>query len=233
MTDARVVLATRNRHKVEEFRSILAEDARLPDTVSLASAIVGLPDNAPDVVENGVTFEENALLKARAAARFTGLPAIADDSGLSVDVLGGAPGIFSARWAGRHGNDRRNLELLLNQLADVKDEHRGARFVCAMALVLPDGTQTVRLGAMPGTLAREPRGTNGFGYDPILVPDSQPGGGGLTSAELSPQEKNTISHRGAATRAMVEALLATLTSPGQWSAHESGSAGSVTDDTAR
>lgn len=213
MNSARLVLATRNPHKVEELRAILAADARIPDTVDLASAVVGLPDDASDVVEDGVTFEENALLKARAAAELTGVPSLADDSGLSVDVLGGSPGIFSARWAGRHGDDKANIELLLTQLADVKDEHRGARFVCAMVLVRPDSTETVRLGVMPGRLAREPRGANGFGYDPILIPDTQPGEGARTAAELSQQEKNSISHRGAATRAIVEDLISVLTSP--------------------
>lgn len=208
---ARLVLATRNAHKVDELRAILAADPRLPAGVDLATAVVGLPADAPDVVEDGVTFEENALLKARAAAHHTGVAALADDSGLCVDVLGGAPGIFSARWAGRHGDDAANLELLLAQLREVKDEHRRARFVCAMALVRPDGSETVALGAMPGVLVRESRGTNGFGYDPILAPDQQPSDTGstgpLTSAELSPEQKNAISHRGAATRAIIPDLL--------------------------
>ena len=132
-----------------------------------------------------MTFEENARLKAVALAQATGLPALADDSGLSVDVLGGRAGIFSARWAGSHGNDRANLELLLDQLADVKDEHRGAAFVCSAVLALPDGTVRATEGRMPGRLAREPKGTNGFGYDPILVVE----GDERHSAELTPEEE--------------------------------------------
>lgn len=191
----RVVLATRNEHKVAELREILADVC-----AELDLEIVGASEfpDVPDVVEDGVTFEANARLKAEALARATGLPALADDSGLSVDVLGGAPGIFSARWAGRHGDDRANLELLLAQLADVKDEHRGAAFVCAAVLALPDGTVVAEEGRMPGVLAQEPKGTNGFGYDPILVVE----GDGRHSAELSPEEKNAISHRGKAFRAM-------------------------------
>ena len=149
-----------------------------------------------------MTFAENALLKARAVAAATGLPALADDSGLAVDVLGGAPGIFSARWSGRHGDDRANLELLLAQLSDVRDEHRGAGFVCAAAIALPDGRTHVEEGHFRGTLTREPRGSNGFGYDPILLVD----GDTRTSAELSPAEKNAVSHRGTAFRALSDAL---------------------------
>jgi XTP/dITP diphosphohydrolase len=191
----RIVLATRNAHKVVELREILA------DTLAeLDLQLVGLAEfpNVPDVVEDGVTFAENALLKARAVAAATGLPALADDSGLAVDVLGGAPGIFSARWSGRHGDDRANLELLLAQLADVRDEHRGAGFVCAAALALPDGRWHVEEGVFRGMLTREPRGSNGFGYDPIL----QVEGDTRTSAELSPAEKNAVSHRGKAFRAL-------------------------------
>ena len=195
----KLVLATRNQHKVVELQHILAD---VCDELGLE--IVGAADfpDVPDVVEDGVTFEENARLKAVAVARATGLPSIADDSGLAVDVLGGAPGIFSARWAGSHGNDRANLELLLDQLADVKDEHRGAAFVCAAVLALPDGTVRSAEGRMPGTVAREPKGTNGFGYDPILVPEGQT----RHCAELSKEEKNAISHRGKAFRAMVPHL---------------------------
>jgi len=194
-----IVLATRNGHKVRELQTILAD---LIDELDLE--IVGLgefPDVA-EVVETGVTFAQNATLKAVAAAKATGLPALADDSGLAVDVLGGAPGVFSGRWAGTHGQDRANLELLLGQLYDVPDEHRGAAFVCAAVLALPDGTVVVREGRMPGTLAREPRGVNGFGYDPILVV----GGGSRTSAELTFEEKNAISHRGKAFRALAADL---------------------------
>jgi XTP/dITP diphosphohydrolase len=195
----RVVLATRNDHKVVELRAILADVCH-----ELGLEIVGASEwpDAPDVVEDEVTFEGNARLKAVALAQHTGLPALADDSGLAVEVLGGAPGIFSARWSGRHGDDLANLELLLAQLADVKDEHRGAAFVCAAVLAMPGGEVRATEGRMPGRLAREPRGTNGFGYDPILVVE----GDTRHSAELSPQEKNAISHRGKAFRAMAPHL---------------------------
>ncbi|AEE45499.1 RdgB/HAM1 family non-canonical purine NTP pyrophosphatase [Cellulomonas fimi] len=200
---ARLVLATHNAHKVGELRAILAPALPALDP----AAVVGARDvGAPEPVEDGVTFAENALLKARALAAFTGLPAVADDSGLAVDVLGGAPGIFSARWSGRHGDDAANLALLLAQLGDVRPEHRGARFVCAAAIVTPDGFEHVEQGALFGTLATEPRGTNGFGYDPVLVP----AGGSRTCAELDPQEKNAISHRGQAFRALVPTLVRVL-----------------------
>jgi XTP/dITP diphosphohydrolase len=204
---ARLVLATRNRHKVVELRAILADTAA-GHGVDLDHAVVGVdafPDVA-DVVESGVTFEANALLKAHAVADATGLPALADDSGLAVDVLGGAPGIFSARWSGRHGDDRANLELLLAQLADVPDEHRAAGFVCAAALVHPGGGERVELGQLRGSLERAPRGTGGFGYDPILRVD----GDTRTLAELAPDEKNAISHRSRALRAIAPALLDVL-----------------------
>jgi XTP/dITP diphosphohydrolase len=195
----RVVLATRNDHKVVELRAILADVCH-----ELGLEIVGASEwpDAPDVVEDEVTFEGNARLKAVALAQHTGLPALADDSGLAVEVLGGAPGIFSARWSGRHGDDLANLELLLAQLADVKDEHRGAAFVCAAVLAMPGGEVRATEGRMPGRLAREPRGTNGFGYDPILVVE----GDTRHSAELSPDEKNSMSHRGKAFRAMAPHL---------------------------
>jgi XTP/dITP diphosphohydrolase len=195
----RVVLATRNDHKVVELRAILADVCE-----ELGLEIVGASEwpEAPDVVEDEVSFEGNARLKAVALAQHTGLPALADDSGLAVEVLGGAPGIFSARWSGRHGNDLANLELLLAQLADVKDEHRGAAFVCAAVLAMPGGEVRATEGRMPGRLAREPKGTNGFGYDPILVVE----GDTRHSAELSPEEKNAISHRGKAFRAMAPHL---------------------------
>ena len=204
MSDARrVVLATRNDHKVVELREILGDVC-----ADLGLEIVGASEwpDAPDVTEDEVTFEGNARLKAEALARHTGLPALADDSGLAVDVLGGAPGIFSARWSGRHGDDRANLELLLAQLADVKDEHRAAGFVCAAVLALPDGTVRSAEGHFRGTLAREPRGENGFGYDPILLVE----GDTRTAAELTPAEKNAISHRGKAFRAMEPHLLELL-----------------------
>ena len=205
---ARLVLATRNRHKVVELRAILADALTTGGAVDLDRAVVGVeafPD-VEDVVESGVTFEANALLKARAVAAATGLPALADDSGLAVDVLGGAPGIFSARWSGRHGDDRANLELLLAQLADVPDEHRAAGFVCAAALVHPGGAEHVELGHLRGTLERAPRGDNGFGYDPILRVE----GDDRTLAELEPDEKNAISHRSRALRAIVPQVLAVL-----------------------
>ncbi|ADG74225.1 non-canonical purine NTP pyrophosphatase, rdgB/HAM1 family [Cellulomonas flavigena DSM 20109] len=200
---ARLVLATHNAHKVGELRAILAP--HLPDLGP--AAVLGARDvHAPEPVEDGVTFVANAMIKARALAAATGLPAVADDSGLSVDVLGGAPGIFSARWAGRHGDDAANLDLLLAQLADIAPEHRRARFVCAAALVTPDGTEHVEVGTLEGTLAAAPRGANGFGYDPVLVPL----GGTRTCAELAPEEKNAISHRGQAFRALVPHLVAAL-----------------------
>jgi len=199
----RLVLATHNAHKVGELRAILAP--ALPDLDP--AAVLGARDvHAPEPVEDGLTFQENALIKARALAAATGVAAVADDSGLSVDVLGGAPGIFSARWAGRHGDDAANLALLLAQLADIAPAHRGARFVCAAALVTPDGTEHVEVGTLEGTLATAPRGTHGFGYDPVLVPH----GDTRTCAELTPQEKNAISHRGQAFRALVPHLVAAL-----------------------
>jgi XTP/dITP diphosphohydrolase len=187
----RIVLATRNAGKITELRAILAE-------AGLAHELVGAEEfpEVPDVKETGVTFAENALLKAHALARATGLPAVADDSGLCVDVLNGAPGIFSARWAGRHGDDRANLDLLLAQLSDIAEEHRAAHFACAAALALPDGTERVVEGRLEGTLRFAPAGSGGFGYDPIL----QPLGETRTCAELTPDEKNAISHRGKAFR---------------------------------
>ncbi|MDQ0374128.1 RdgB/HAM1 family non-canonical purine NTP pyrophosphatase [Cellulomonas humilata] len=200
---ARLVLATHNAHKVGELRAILAPVLPGLDPES----VVGARDlGAPEPVEDGVTFIENALIKARALAAFTGLPAVADDSGLSVDVLGGAPGIFSARWAGTHGDDAANLALLLAQLADIAEPHRSARFVCAAALVTPDGFEHVETGTLEGVLATEPRGAGGFGYDPILVPTGET----RSCAELTPQEKNAISHRGTAFRALVPTLVRVL-----------------------
>ncbi|WP_326582476.1 RdgB/HAM1 family non-canonical purine NTP pyrophosphatase [Streptomyces sp. NBC_00481] len=193
----RLILATRNAGKLTELKAILA-DAGLSHDLVGADAY---PD-VPDVKETGVTFAENALLKAHALARATGFPAIADDSGLCVDVLNGAPGIFSARWAGTHGDDRANLELLLAQLGDIADEHRGAHFNCAAALALPDGTERVVEGRLRGVLRHAPVGTNGFGYDPILQPEGET----RTCAELSAEEKNAISHRGKAFRGLVPVL---------------------------
>lgn len=208
----RLVLATRNEHKVVELRRLLAP--HVPgmaegDVVSVSGAVAaGLPDPG-EVAETGVTFAENALLKARAVATATGLPAVADDSGLCVAVLGGAPGVFSALWAGRHGDDAANVRLLLAQLADVPDAHRAAWFECAAALSGPGVEETVTSGTLHGRLAREPRGDGGFGYDPVLVPD----GDVRTCAELAPEEKDAISHRGQAVRALV-ATLAPLLSRG-------------------
>ncbi|MFG3345601.1 RdgB/HAM1 family non-canonical purine NTP pyrophosphatase [Streptomyces sp. NPDC048018] len=190
----RLILATRNAGKITELHAILA-DAGLDLELVGADAYPEIPD----VKETGVTFAENALLKAHALAQAIGLPAVADDSGLCVDVLNGAPGIFSARWAGTHGDDKANLNLLLAQLSDIDAPHRGAHFACAAALALPDGTERVVEGRMPGTLRHEPVGTNGFGYDPIL----QPEGHDVTCAELTPAQKNAISHRGKAFRALV------------------------------
>jgi XTP/dITP diphosphohydrolase len=192
-----LVLATRNPHKVVELRRILAG-------AGIAVSLAGLDEfpGAPDVAETGLTFEENALLKARAIAAFTGLPSVADDSGLCVDALNGMPGVFSARWSGRHGDDQANLDLVLAQMSDVDDPRRGAQFVCAAALVLPDGREQVVEGRLEGRLATSPRGTGGFGYDPIFVPD----GSELTTAEMTPEAKDAISHRGRAFRALAPVI---------------------------
>jgi XTP/dITP diphosphohydrolase len=197
----RVVLATRNAGKVEELRRLLA-----PHGVEL----VGLEDVPPfePGPETAPDFAGNALAKAREAVRHTGLPAVADDSGLEVDALNGMPGVLSARWAGRHGDDRANLELVLGQLVDVPDERRGARFVCAAAYALPDGREEVVEGTVDGVLLRAPRGTGGFGYDPLFVPV----GHDRTTAEMSPEDKDAISHRGEAFRALAPRLVAALRS---------------------
>jgi XTP/dITP diphosphohydrolase len=193
----RLLLATRNPHKLAELRRML---------LGSSLDVLGLDEVRAydEPVEDGATFEENALIKARAAVAATGLPALADDSGLEVDALNGMPGVLSARWCGRHGDDLANLELLLGQVAAVPDERRGAQFVCAAALVLPDGTEHVLRATWKGTLTRAPRGSNGFGYDPIFMP----AGERRTSAELSPGEKDAQSHRGQALRAMLPRLLA-------------------------
>lgn len=194
----RVVLATHNRHKLQEFAAIIAQQLPQVDLIEY---------DGPEPVEDGVTFAENALIKARAAARHTGLVALADDSGICVDVLGGAPGVFSARWSGRHGDDAGNLTLLLAQLSDVPRVHRGAHYTCDIALVRPgDGAteyeeRTVE-GEWRGRLAAAPRGDNGFGYDPAFIPD----GVGMTAAEMDSGTKNADSHRARAFRAMVPAL---------------------------
>lgn len=195
-----LILASRNAHKLAEVRDIL-----LP-LVPAIDSIESVPRDIGEPVEDGRTFAENAVIKAKQVAKLLDLPAIADDSGLCVDIMGGAPGIFSARWSGQHGNDRANLDLLLSQLADVKPEHRGARFVCAAALALPDGRVVVEEGEMVGKLRTEAAGTGGFGYDPIF----EPSGYDLTNAELSANEKNAISHRRKAFEALathIEALL--------------------------
>ncbi|MDX6218910.1 MAG: XTP/dITP diphosphohydrolase [Frankiales bacterium] len=192
---SRVLLATRNSGKVAELQRILA-----PYGMSLEGASY---EPGP---ETGASFADNALAKAREGVAETGLPSVADDSGLAVDALNGMPGILSARWAGRHGDDLANLQLVLGQLSDVPDSRRGAAFVCAAAYALPDGRSEVVLGELRGTLIREPRGSNGFGYDPIFVPL----GYVVTSAELSPEEKDAISHRGQAFRALAPLLAAAL-----------------------
>jgi XTP/dITP diphosphohydrolase len=192
---ATVVLATRNQGKVAELRRILS-----PYDVEL----VGL-DRFPDisdVAETGETFAANALLKAHAVSRASRLVAIADDSGLTVDALNQMPGILSARWSGRHGDDEANLRLVLAQLADVPDDRRGAGFHCAAAAAAPDGRSVVVEERLDGTLIRSPRGGNGFGYDPIFVP----AGSDLTTAEMSAEEKDSISHRGKAFRALAPRL---------------------------
>jgi len=197
----RLLLATRNAGKLAELQRLL--EAAVPGV-----EVLGLRDvpEYPEAPETGATFEENALLKAREAVRYTGLPAVADDSGISVDALNGMPGILSARWSGRHGDDPANTALLLGQLADVPDGRRGAAFVCAAALVTPDGTEHVLRAEWRGTVLREERGTNGFGYDPVFLPD----GLQLTSAELAPAEKDAISHRGQAFAALIPVVAEVL-----------------------
>jgi len=196
-----VVLATNNAKKLTELRRVLAEAAPAVQVLGLAD----LPAY-PEPAETEPTFEGNALLKARACVAATGLASLADDSGLCVDVLNQMPGVRSARWSGAHATDASNNELMLRQLADVPDERRGASFVCAMALVLPDGREHVRRGELPGRLAHELRGHNGFGYDALFVPH----GSSLTTAELDPADKDAISHRGQAVRAIVSVLLTEL-----------------------
>lgn len=190
---ATVVLASHNAHKLEELRRILGP---------LIPGIELIGYDGPEPVEDGLSFEENALLKARAAAEHTGLPAIADDSGIAVDVLGGCPGIFSARWGGPARSDSANVELLLWQLSDVADDHRQAGFVCAAALVMPDGARATRLGVWPGTVLRAPAGAGGFGYDPVF----QPQGETRSAAELTPAEKDLLSHRTRAFSALAEEI---------------------------
>jgi XTP/dITP diphosphohydrolase len=191
----KVLLATRNAGKLAELRRMLAD---------VPVEVLGLADvpEFPEAPETGATFAENALAKARDAAAATGLPSVADDSGLAVEALNGMPGVLSARWCGHHGDDVANLELLLGQLADVPDERRRAAFICAAALVVPGGPETVVHGEWPGRIVRAPRGSGGFGYDPIFVPDGEE----RTSAELTPEEKDAASHRGRAMRALLPHL---------------------------
>lgn len=197
MTVSRVVLASHNAHKLEELRRILTP---------LVPGLELLGYDGPEPVESGVTFEENALLKARAAARHTGLPAIADDSGIAVEVLGGCPGIFSARWGGPARSDTANVELLLWQLSDLADEYRAAAFVCAAALALPGGEELVVRGEWPGSVLREPAGAGGFGYDPVFRPEGET----RSAAELSPAEKDAASHRRRAFTALASEILRRL-----------------------
>ncbi len=207
----RLVLATANQHKLAELTRIMAASHVQVELVSLAEFA-----GAPDVAETGATFAANALLKAHAIAAFSGLPAVADDSGLCADALNGMPGVLSARWSGGHGDDAANLALLLAQLADVPDERRGAQFVCAAALVLPSGREHVTEGTVRGRLIREPLGSNGFGYDPIFVPGAAEltmaglAVSELTTAQLNSADKDAISHRGKALRALAPVIAAVL-----------------------
>ena len=201
----RLVLATRNQGKILELRRILDQISN--GTIELVSV-----DQYPeilDVEETGSTFEENALLKAVAICNATGLPAIADDSGLCVDALGGAPGIFSARYAGTHGDDIANLNKVLVELKGIEDAKRSAHFTCVTALVMPDGRKVTKVGEFHGFIAHAPVGEDGFGYDPIFIPQ----GSNMTSAQMSPHEKDLVSHRGISLRAIaphVIELLGTL-----------------------
>jgi XTP/dITP diphosphohydrolase len=197
----RVVLATNNAKKLAELRRVVAAEAPHIEVVGLADVPA-----YPEPAETERTFEGNALLKARAGVAATGLPALADDSGLAVDVLNQMPGVRSARWAGPGASDEENNSLLLRQLGGVPPAERTARFVCAMALALPDGTEHVRVGEMHGRLAVSPAGHNGFGYDPLFVAD----GHTMTNGELEPSTKDAISHRGRAVRAILPVLVAEL-----------------------
>jgi XTP/dITP diphosphohydrolase len=196
---SKLLLATANQKKLAELQRIL-------DTALGMSRVqlVGLGDfeGYPDVPETGLTFGENALIKAREGAKRTGLPTVADDSGLAVDALNGMPGVFSARWSGRHGDDDANLDLVLAQISDVPDEHRGAAFVCAAALVLPNGREHLVEGRQAGRIIRVRRGTGGFGYDPVFLGEGQD----RTNAELSAEEKDAISHRGKALRNLAKVI---------------------------
>ena len=196
---SRLLLATANQKKLAELQRIL--DASLG---AARVQLAGLGDfpGYPEVPETGLTFGENALIKAREGARRTGLPTVADDSGLAVDALNGMPGVFSARWSGKHGDDDGNLDLVLAQIGDVPDEHRGGAFVCAAALVLPNGREHLVEGRQAGRILRGRRGTGGFGYDPIFLGDGQD----RTNAELTAAEKDAISHRGTAFRKLAKVI---------------------------
>jgi XTP/dITP diphosphohydrolase len=200
----RLLLATRNAGKLAELQRLLTGAVPGVEVVGLDAV-----NSFPETPETGATFAENALLKARDAARATGLPAVADDSGLAVDALNGMPGVLSARWSGRHGDDDANTALLLRQLADVPDERRSAAFVCAAALVTPGGRELVLERRWHGRIIREKRGSNGFGYDPVFIPE----GLEVTSAELDPSEKDARSHRGQAFAALVPQVAEVLRGP--------------------
>lgn len=201
MAQPTVVLATNNSKKLAELRRMVTDTAPDIHVLGLAGVVI-----YPEPVETELTFEGNALLKARACVAATGLPSLADDSGLAVDVLNGMPGVRSARWAGAGAGEAANNELLLRQLEDVPMSMRGAKFVCAMALVLPSGVEHVRLGEMRGRVLRESRGGNGFGYDPLFVAD----GFSQTTGEMAPAEKDAISHRGKAVRTILPLLVQEL-----------------------
>jgi XTP/dITP diphosphohydrolase len=196
---ARLLLATANPKKLVELQRIL-DNALGSGHVELVG--LGAFPEYPEVPETGLTFGENALIKAREGAYRTGLPTVADDSGLTVDALNGMPGVFSARWSGRHGDDDANLDLVLGQIGDVPEEHRGGAFVCAAVLVLPNGLEHLVEGKQRGQILRARRGTGGFGYDPIFLGDGQ----SRTNAELSPAEKDAISHRGKALRELAKVI---------------------------
>ncbi|MBB2947944.1 XTP/dITP diphosphohydrolase [Actinoplanes lutulentus] len=196
---ARLLLATGNKKKLAELQRIL--DAAL-GRAQIDLAGIGDFPGYPDVPETGLTFGENALIKAREGAKRTGLPTVADDSGIAVNALNGMPGVFSARWSGKHGDDQANLDLVLAQISDVSDEQRGGAFVCAAALVLPNGREHLVEGRQTGTLLRSRRGEGGFGYDPIFIGDGQQ----RTNAELTPAEKDAISHRGKAFRELAKVI---------------------------
>ncbi|MFY2787819.1 RdgB/HAM1 family non-canonical purine NTP pyrophosphatase [Rhodococcus sp. MALMAid1271] len=198
MADSKLLVASRNAKKLRELRRVL-------DAAGVAGIeLIGLDEVPPfpEAPETGATFEENALAKARDGATATGLPCVADDSGIEIDALNAMPGVLSARWSGTHGRDEANTALVLAQLSDTPDERRGAAFVSACALVIPGGAETVVRGEWRGVVAREAVGENGFGYDPIFVPE----GDGRSAAQLSPEEKDAASHRGRALRILVPAL---------------------------